>query len=126
MSIQNLSEIGKLRLNHDIALKSGVKPSGTTSFSDVLTKELNGSGVQFSKHAIQRMNERGLDFTEELKSGLEGAIEKAREKGAKDVVVIGTESAFVVNVPNNLVITTMNALEMREKIFTNIDGAVIM
>ncbi|WP_434084601.1 hypothetical protein [Lacrimispora xylanisolvens] len=34
--------------------------------------------------------------------------------------------AFIVNVPNNTVVTTMSGNEMKENIFTNIDSAVLL
>ncbi|MCI8276203.1 MAG: flagellar operon protein, partial [Lachnospiraceae bacterium] len=62
----------------------------------------------------------------ELLGGLEQAVRGAREKGAKDVAVIGRQGVFIVNVPNNVVVTTMSADDMKDRIFTNIDSAVIM
>ncbi len=85
------------------------------------------SELQTSKHATDRMNERGVDFTENLQLELQKAVDKAREKGASnDVVVIGRDNAFIVNVKNNTIVTTMDLLEMKEHVFTNIDSAVIM
>ena len=54
------------------------------------------------------------------------AVEKAKAKGARDVVIIGKDGAFIVNVPHNLIVTTMNGNEMKENIFTNIDSAVLL
>ena len=34
--------------------------------------------------------------------------------------------AFIVNVPHNRVITTLSETEMKDSIFTNIDGAVFL
>ena len=62
----------------------------------------------------------------QLLGNLEQAVEGARLKGAKDVAVIGRQGVFIVNVPNNVVVTTMSADDMKDKIFTNIDSAVIM
>ncbi len=62
----------------------------------------------------------------QLLGNLEQAVEGARQKGAKDVAVIGSQGIFIVNVPNNVVVTTMSADDMKDKIFTNIDSAVIM
>ncbi len=59
-------------------------------------------------------------------SDLEHAVEGARKKGAKDVAIIGSQGVFIVNVPNNMVVTTMSQQDMRERVFTNIDSAVIM
>lgn len=82
--------------------------------------------LQFSKHAAARVEQRGIEITSGLLNSLTDAVEKAREKGAKDVVVIGSQGAFIVNVPNNVIVTTMSPREMKENIFTNIDSAVIM
>lgn len=82
--------------------------------------------LQFSKHAAARVEQRGIELTDGLLEGLKEAVTKARIKGAKDVVVIGQEGAFIVNVPNNTVVTTMSPSEMKDNIFTNIDSAVIM
>ena len=84
------------------------------------------AGVQFSKHAARRVQERGIDMTDSLLSNLNQAVQKARDKGARDVVIIGESNAFIVNVPNNVVVTTMSGTEMKENIFTNIDSAVLM
>ena len=53
-------------------------------------------------------------------------MEQARQKGAKDVAVIGRQGVFIVNVPNNIVVTTMSQDDTDKKIFTNIDSAVLM
>ncbi len=53
-------------------------------------------------------------------------MEGARKKGARDVAVIGRQGVFIVNVPNNTVVTTMSQSDMRERVFTNIDSAVLM
>lgn len=82
--------------------------------------------LQFSRHAAQRVEQRGIQLTQGLMDSLSHAVEKARTKGAKDVVIIGNDNAFIVNVPNNVVVTTMTGNEMKENIFTNIDSAVIL
>lgn len=122
MGIQKLTSVQDLRLQHAIQPKND---SGN-GFSTLFKEEAARSGVQFSKHAALRMNQRGVEITPDLAQGLNEAVEKARSKGAKDVVVIGPQSAFIVNVTNNTVITTMNAQEMKSNIFTNIDSAVIL
>ena len=103
--------------------------SGQTSgvqFGQLLQQEAAKQQVQFSKHAVQRVQERGIEMNENLMQNLNEAVQKARAKGARDVVVIGETGAFIVNVPNNVVITTMSGQEMKENIFTNIDSAVLI
>ena len=82
--------------------------------------------VRFSKHAAARVEQRGIEVTDNLLNDLNQAVGKAREKGAKDVVVIGQQGAFIVNIPNNIVVTTMTSQEMKQNIFTNIDSAVLL
>ncbi|MEG0565588.1 MAG: TIGR02530 family flagellar biosynthesis protein [Hungatella sp.] len=106
-----------------------VYSSQELTFEQLLRERLDektGQKLQFSKHAAARVEERGIELTSGLMGDLQNAVEKARGKGAKDVVVIGQQGAFIVNVPHNVVVTTMSPGEMRENIFTNIDSAVIM
>ncbi len=134
MAIDKLSSIGQLRLQHQVQLNQTQTQSVSTSvsqqpqsdFATLLNEKLASSDVKFSKHATMRMSQRGVDCSEGLIEDLNGAVEKAREKGAKDIVVIGRDNAFIVNVPNNIVVTTMDSKEMRDNIFTNIDSAVII
>lgn len=97
-----------------------------TSFGDLLRQKNTEDGLNFSKHARRRMDERGIDIDGRLMEQLEHAVDGARKKGAIDVAIIGPENIFIVNVPNNTVVTTMSQQDMREKIFTNIDSAVLM
>lgn len=91
----------------------------------VLQKQQEQS-VNFSKHAQQRVEERGIELTPDLMERLAGATEKAQEKGAVNILAFGAEQAFIINVPQSRVITTMTSAEMRERVFTNIDAAVLL
>lgn len=126
-----LNETGKvlgiqsLKLQHELAVaKQNVSKK---SFADALNRELeNKTEVHFSKHAAERFQQRGMVMTESLGKDLAQAVEKARQKGSKDTVIIGRGGAFIVNIPSNLIITTMTEEEMKENIFTNIDSAVLL
>ena len=82
--------------------------------------------LQFSKHAKERIDQRGIEMTSTLMDDLNNAVAKAKQKGAKDVVIIGPKEVFIVNVPNNIVVTTLSGAEMKNNIFTKIDSAVIL
>lgn len=84
------------------------------------------SVINFSKHAMSRAQERGIELTPDLMEKLSGSVEKAQEKGAKNILAFNATQAFIINVPFGRVITTMNQDEMKENIFTNIDGAVLI
>ena len=124
--ITRVSNNLKLQLEHQI-VKPQQSVAASKGFADVLKGELGkNDGVKFSKHAMERIQSRGVDMSQQTLDSLNQAVTKARAKGCKDIAVIGEANAFIVSVQNNTVITTMNALEMRENIFTNIDSAVLL
>lgn len=126
--VNQMTNAGTLKLQHvQSTLQTKADTGNRIQFADLLQKEAGKTqSVQFSKHAALRVKERGIEMTDSLLTDLNQAVKKAQEKGAKDVVVIGESGAFIVNVPNNIVVTTMSGAEMKENIFTNIDSAVLM
>lgn len=82
--------------------------------------------IAFSKHAMTRAEERGIEVTPALIGQLTDSVERAQAKGATNILAMDTEKAFIINVPNAKVITAITQEEMRENIFTNIDGAVFL
>ena len=99
----------------------------TTPFSEILKSKqaVNELGeLKFSKHANERLASRNIDLTDDQLVRLESGARKAGEKGINESLVMVDDLAFIVNVKNNTVITAVNNGE--DKVFTNIDGAVIM
>ncbi len=82
--------------------------------------------LKFSKHAAMRLEDRKISLSEEQNVRLENGVLKAKEKGIQESLVIVDSLAFIVNVPNKTVVTALDQNESDNKIFTNIDGAVIM
>ncbi|MEG0780085.1 MAG: TIGR02530 family flagellar biosynthesis protein, partial [Oscillospiraceae bacterium] len=95
------------------------------SFGALLNQKLN-EPVAFSKHAISRAEERGIEVTPALMDQLSDSVERAQAKGATNILAFDTTRAFIINVPHNRVITTLSQEEMKDNIFTNIDGAVLL
>jgi len=89
-------------------------------------KKETPSQINFSKHAMARAEERGIELTPALMEQLAGSVERAQEKGATNILAFNATQAFIINVPYGRVITTMSQEEMRENCFTNIDGAVLL
>lgn len=106
------------------------RPLGTlngASFDEIFKQKLqSASELKFSKHATQRLDDRNIELTEEQSQRLEEGVMKASEKGITDSLVLVDTLAFIVNVPNQTVVTAMDQTESDENIFTNIDGAVIV
>ena len=84
------------------------------------------TGLRFSKHAANRLADRSITLSDNQLNRLTEGAKKAGEKGIKETLVMVDQLAFIVNVPNNTVITAMDQTQANENIFTNIDGAVIM
>lgn len=107
----------------------GQQRGAGSAFGAMLQQELNKtqpSGVAFSKHAFSRARERGIQVTPDLMDQLAGSVSRAQAKGAKNILAMDTEKAFIINVPTAKVITAITQEEMKENIFTNIDGAVFL
>ena len=103
-------------------------PEENGSFAEALAEKLDGKqGVEFTKHAMQRLNERSIDITEgDTLDRLNKGVEIAADKGSSETLVLVGQNAFVVSVKNNKVITTIPQEELKGNIFTNIDSTVIM
>ena len=70
---------------------------------------------------------QGIEVTPTLLERLGDSVERAEAKGATNILALDQSlAAFIVNVPNNRVITALSQAEMKESIFTNIDGAVFL
>lgn len=109
-----------------------VQNTNAKSFEQILAEkeqqilQSENTNVKFSKHASSRLEDRNIVLSSDQVSRLAEGTRKAGEKGIKDSLVMVDKLAFIVNVPNNTVITAMDQTETKENIFTNIDGAVIV
>ncbi len=109
---------------------NGVRSNNTANangvgFENLLQQEINKTtGVKFSKHAEMRMQARNIDLSQVQKDKINNAVSMAQQKGVKDSLVILDNIAFVVNVPSKTVITAVNNNELKDNVFTNIDGAI--
>ena len=112
----------------------GASKEAVPSFSEILQNKalqqnvLGGriSELKFSKHAAGRLADRNIELSTEQLERLNDGARKAGQKGIKDSLVIVDELAFIVNIPNQTVVTAMDSTETDENVFTNINGAVIM
>lgn len=113
-------------LNHGNQAETNVSSVQGQSFAEILEqKKIEERGeLKFSKHASERLVSRNIDLSENQKERLNHAVQAAQAKGIKESLVMMDNLAFIVNVKNNTVITAVAGGE--EKIFSNIDGAVVV
>ena len=99
---------------------------GTTSFESILRDKFNTQDIKFSKHATQRLADRNIDLSGEQMERLQKGARLSEEKGIKDSLVLMDKYAFIGNTKSNTVITAMEQGMDEDKVFTNIDGAVLV
>ena len=103
------------------------QPQTGTSFRDVLEQEAQKTTEpSFSRHAAGRVAERGIEISRTGMERLEEGLRMAREKGLNDTLILMDGSAFIVSAQNGTVITAMPSQELNGRVFTNIDGTVIL
>lgn len=103
------------------------------SFEDILKQRFaekseskESAELKFSKHAVQRLNERNISLSDEQLERLQDGARRSSEKGIKESLVVMDDFAFIVNTQKNTVITAMEQGRQGENIYTNIDGAVFV
>jgi flagellar operon protein len=136
-SIQPAGGAAKPDLTSGAGRLSSQEPMGP-SFQDTLQKlqqphlqgELKASlapaeGLKFSNHAVERMKLRGVNFSKEQMDKLQGAVDKAAAKGSKDSLVLLGDTAVIVSVKNNTVVTVVDKNSLKDNVFTNIDSTIV-
>ena len=96
------------------------------SFSEVLKARLEQqTGVKFSSHAMDRLNERGITLELNELQRLSDAVSRVEEKGGNDSLILINDKALIVSIRNRTVITAMAGDSIKNNIFTNIDSTLI-
>lgn len=99
------------------------------AFAEVLRQRLGTAptaGVQFSRHALERLQASGRPMSRNQVRAVEEAVDRAAAKGARESLILLNDLALVVSVQNRTVITAVAGERMKEQVFTNIDSAVIV
>ena len=105
---------------------NGVKDR-ETNFSNILDRVAQrggAAGLKISKHAEARLHERNINLSDAQRNKIADALVKADNKGVRDALVMIDGFAVVANAKSMTVITAVGEDDLRQNIFTNIDGAV--
>ncbi|MBM7647126.1 flagellar operon protein [Bacillus ectoiniformans] len=111
---------------HSAAKANGRIQQPATSFTKHLVEATERKSLIISKHASQRLHERGILIEEQKWQTIEQKMAEAKQKGVSDSLILLQDAALVVSAKNNTVITAMNRSEASSQIFTNINGTIIL
>lgn len=107
--------------------KQGIEKTGNRNFEEIFHRiQRQENHIKFSKHALDRMEDRNIDLSKNEMDRLKYGFDKAKEKGVKDALILMGDKAFIASINNKTIITTVNKEQLKDNVFTNIDGAVIV
>ncbi|NLW07561.1 MAG: flagellar biosynthesis protein [Clostridia bacterium] len=104
--------------------RPAVRTKAAGNFQQLLTEKI--SGLKFSRHACERLEDRRLKLSAEQMQRLEQGVQQAASKGARESLVLLDDLALVVSIRNRTVVTAAARQELRDRVFTNIDSAVLL
>ena len=97
------------------------------SFQTILNSQLaQTQTLSFSRHAVNRIEERGIDLSAENMERLQEGMELAQQKGLDDALIIMDQAAFIVSAKNGTIITALSGNDLKKSVITNINGTVIL
>lgn len=98
----------------------------SNEFDKILNSKLRVKGeekeITFSKHSMERLQNRNIKLREEDIKELENAFEIAEEKNIKTPLIVSDNLICVADTKSRTIITVMDT--MKDKVFTNVDGVV--
>jgi flagellar operon protein len=112
------------KVNQSQNIQAAQKPAEVngSSFADLLNEA--DQKVKFSSHAQKRLEVRSIEMDEGKIDRLSTAVDKANAHGAKESLILMDDLAFIVNVRERTVVTTVDMNRRKEGVFTQIDTVV--
>lgn len=83
-------------------------------------------GFKLSNHAATRIRSREIPWSTELEQRVKQGMDSAQAKGSREALILAGDVAIIANVPSRTVITAMESGSLKERVFTNIDSAVLV
>ncbi|MFZ3576611.1 TIGR02530 family flagellar biosynthesis protein [Virgibacillus sp. DJP39] len=95
----------------------------SNNFKDML---IDAQLVKVSKHAKERLQERNITINDKQWQLITEKMVEAKNKGITDSLVVTDNAALLVSTKNHTVVTAMDREEATNKIFTNINGTILI
>lgn len=110
------------------AAKSTAQPPlkpGQASFEQVLS-QIGRKELKFSKHALERLSSRQIELSPQELTQISEAVDRAEAKGVKEALILMNDKVFIASVKTKTIITASTEEQLKNNVFTQIDGAVII
>ena len=107
--------------------QNAAKTGAQEAFQSVLDGQVQRQQkVVFSKHATERLMQRNIRLTQQEMTRLSNGLDRAAQKGIRETLIVMDDRAFIASVNNKTVITAAVDDQLKDQVFSNIDGAVIV
>lgn len=118
--------VGNFTNDNSPSKKTGNEPLiESRSFKAVLEKAVKqNSGYTISNHASERLKNANFTSADYIK--IQSGFDIAREKGAKNSLILYKDVALITSIENKTIITAVEKERAKENVFTNIDSVVIL
>jgi len=109
-------------------LKDKISDSKGTqkNLPELLPEVNNHQGIKLSIHAQKRLQERNLEMDGAEFFKVKDGIQKLRNKGGQDSLIITKNAAYIVDVKNNTIVTAIDKGSIGENVFTKIDSTIVI
>ena len=128
MLIPNVSSLpGQKKVEINEKLSNEIDKS---EFKNLLHEKIdkvrNDHGIHLSVHAAKRLQERNLDMDSKEYLKLKEAIDKLKNKGGQEALVITDNAAYIVDVASSKIVTAIDKGSITDNVFTKIDSTLIV
>ncbi|WP_313234464.1 TIGR02530 family flagellar biosynthesis protein [Sporosarcina ureae] len=122
-----MNKINAHRIPSPPLIRQGqIQAQSKQSFFEHLQQATQPEKLKISKHANDRLQERGIQMTDAEWARISEKVDEAKRKGIRDSLVLTDQAALIVSAKNSTVITAMNRMEAKDQLFTNIDGTILL
>ena len=105
--------------------RKSISVSKQESFKELFHKELYGElNYKISAHAQERVE--ALELSQGDLKNVGCGIDKAKNKGSKNTLILYKDIAFIASCENKTLITAVEKARAKDNIFTNIDSMVML
>ena len=124
----SVSPAGGLKGRNEIGPEAPEKLKLPSEFEQILNRErvVPAPGISLSQHAETRIRSREIPWSSALEKRISSGMDQAQAKGSREALILADDVAVIANVKSRTVVTAMDRTQLKERIFTNIDSAVLV